>query len=280
MSVSVTPERPVKKWRVITFGMIAALLALVFLIVFFGAPLLFSPWVVLDSSSPTYHAALHRWHDSVNAAFDAILIGGSLIGLVWRGQKQPLLAQFFLLGFFIFSLLQIVFRPEVVSVVLPVVILGLFVLTYPAPRALLHLAPEGKWSLPLLVLSTLTLLVLAPDIWRNLTLQITDTTSEHAQNWHWAIAAAVDIAILLAGFLSSTRRAGWKVLGCLTGLTLGYLGTAALLLPIQAGSWGIIGGALSGLGGLGYLAATLYEPRTRARRSQATLSETLLSNSK
>ena len=280
MPVSVTPERPIKKWRVITFGILAALLALVFLIVFFGAPLLFSPWMVLDSSSPTYHAALHRWHDSVNGAFDAILIGGSLIGLVWRGQKRPLLAQFFLLGFFIFSLLQIVFRPEVVSIVLPVVILGLFVLTYPTPRALLRLVPEGRWSLPLLLLSMLTLLLLAPDIWHNLSLQITDTTSEHAQNWHWAIAAAVDIAILLAGFLSATKRAGWKVLGSLTGLTLGYLGAAALLLPTQAGSWGIIGGGLSGLGGLGYLAATLYEPRTKAARPQATLSERVLSHNK
>lgn len=37
MSVSVTPERPVKKWRVIVFAVVAALFALVFLVVFYGA---------------------------------------------------------------------------------------------------------------------------------------------------------------------------------------------------------------------------------------------------
>jgi hypothetical protein len=283
MSVTTTPARPVKKWRVIVFGIVAALLALVFLLVFFGAPLLLSPWIVLDSSTPTYHGEIHRWHGSIIAAFAAILIGGSLIGLVWQGQKRPLLAQFFLLGFFLFSLVQIVFRPGgpgIADFVLPVVIVGLFVLAYPTPLALVRLTPKGRWSSPLLVLSALTLLLLAPDIWHNLSLQITDTTSEHAQNWHWAIAAAADIAIIIAGFLAATKRPGWKVLGSLVGLTLVYLGVAALLLPAQAGSWGIIGSMLSGLGGLGYLAATLYAPRTRATPTQAITPETSLSRSK
>ncbi len=273
MSVSITPERPVKKWRVIVFGVVAALLALVFLVVFFGAPLLFSPWIVLDSSSPTYHAALHRWHDAVDAAFTAILIGGCLLGLVWQGQKRPLLAQFFLLSFLLFSLVQIAFRPGgpgVADFAVPVVMLGLFALTYPAPRALLRLTPEGRWSRSLLALSLLVALLLVPDIWHNLGLQLTDKTSEHAQNWHWAIAALTDVALIVASFLASTKRPGWQVLGMLVGSAFLYLAVAALLLPMQAGSWGIIGGLLSGVGGLSYQGIMVYEMRTTpALRSQS-----------
>ena len=264
MSVSVAPERPVKKWRVIVFGVVAAVYALVFLVVFFGAPLLLSPWIVLDSSSPTYHAALHRWHDAVNAAFTAILIGGCLVGLAWQGQKRPLLAQFFLLSFLLFSLVQIIFRPGgpgVADFVVPVVILGLFALTYPAPRALVRLTPEGRWSRPLLAFSLLAVLLLVPDIWHNLGLQLTDKTSEHAQNWQWAIAACTDVALLVAGFLTATKRPGWQVLGILVGAAFLYLAVAALLLPTQAGSWGIIGGLLSGVGGLSYLGVISYEMR-------------------
>ena len=270
MSVPVTPEWPIKKWRVILFGVVAALLALVFLVVFFGAPLLLSPWIVLDSSSPTYHAAIHRWHDAVNAAFTAILIGGCLLGLVWQGQKRPLLAQFFLLSFLLFSLVQIAFRPGgpgVADFVVPVVILGLFALAYPAPRALLRLTPEDQWSRPLLAFSLLAVLLLVPDIWHNLGLQLSDKTSEHAQNWHWAIVACADVALLVASFLASTKRPGWLVLGMLVGSTLLYLAVAALLLPTQAGSWGIIGGLLSGVGGLSYLGVLSYEMRTTAALS-------------
>lgn len=85
---------------------------------------------------------------------------------------------------------------------------------------------------------------------------------------------------VIAGFLALTKRPGWKVLSILVSLTLVYLSVAALLLPTQAGSWGMSGGVLSVLGVLGYLAAMLYEPRTRVMRTQAPLSSTTLSNSK
>ena len=55
---------------------------------------------------------------------------------------------------------------------------------------------------------------------------------------------------VIAGFLALTKRPGWKVLGILVSLTLVYMSVAALLLPTQAGSWGMSDGVLSVLGGL------------------------------
>jgi hypothetical protein len=67
--------------------------------------------------------------------------------------------------------------------------------------------------------------------------------------------------LVLAGVLSSTKRPGWQLLGLITGVTYLYLGSMALLLPGYAGSWGVTGGVLGLLAGLGYLTATLVEAR-------------------
>ncbi|EFH82179.1 hypothetical protein [Ktedonobacter racemifer] len=45
MSVITTPERSVKKWRVMVFAVVAALFALLCLIGFFGAAGLLVPWI-------------------------------------------------------------------------------------------------------------------------------------------------------------------------------------------------------------------------------------------
>ena len=128
--------------------------------------------------------------------------------------------------------------------------------------------------MPLLIVSTLAAVLIAPDIWRNIALQISDKTSEHALSMHWMISFDVDILLLIAGFLVSTKRAGWMSLFIILGIAFLYLGAAALSVPTQTGSWGTIGGVLSILGGLGYITIAVYEMRDGAKQAQTAVPQT------
>jgi uncharacterized membrane protein YebE (DUF533 family) len=65
--------------------------------------------------------------------------------------------------------------------------------------------------------------------------------------------------LVIGGVLTAAKRPGWRVLGNLIGISFLYLGATALLVPGNAGSWGIVGAVLGILGGLGFIAATVYE---------------------
>ena len=261
MPVSVTPERVVEKWRVIVFGIVAVLLALFFMLGQFSLPSLAAPWVLLDSATKTYHPEIHRWHDAMWGVLNAILAGGILLALVWRGQKRPLLAQFFALTMLISSIVFIAVDPTHFFEYIPFVVLVIFVVAYPAPRALLNLAPAGRISVPLLALGILAAVLLAPDVYRNIVLQIYDRTSEHGQNMHWLLSALTDALLIVAGLLICTKRPGWKSLGVITGITFLYLGAAAITVPYHPGSWGTLGGVISVLGGINFIVVTFYEAR-------------------
>jgi hypothetical protein len=261
MFVSVTAERAVKKWRVIVFAIVAILLALFFMLGQDGLPSLAEPWVLLETASKTYHPEIHRWHDAMWGILNALLLGGSLLALVWQGQRRPLLAQFFALATLISSISFIAFDPTHFFEFIPVVVLVIFLVAYPAPRALFSFAPEGRISVLLLAGSILAALLLTPDVYRNVTWQIFDKTSEHGQNLHWLLSAVVDILLVAAGLLASTKRPGWKSLGVITGIGFLYAGAAAVTVPFHPGSWGTLGGVISMLGGINFLVATFYEAR-------------------
>ncbi len=267
MSVSVTSERTVKKWRIIVFAVVAALLALFFLLGQGGLPSLAEPWVLLETASKTFHPEIHRWHDAMWGILNAILVGGSLLALIWQGQKRPLLAQFFALAMLICSIVFIAVDPTHFFEYIPLITFVVFLAAYPAPRALLNFAPEGRISIPLLALGTLAALLLAPDVYRNIVLQIYDRTSEHGQNFHWLLSALTDVLLVVAGLLTSTKRPGWKSLAVITGIAFIYAGAAAITVPYHPGSWGTIGGVISTLGGINFIAATFYEARHTTQQS-------------
>jgi len=264
MSLSAIPQNEVKKWRVIVFVIVAGLLVLLSL---YGG--FFD--LLLLSGQPGFPSDIHRWHEAQSGTLGAILFAGSLMALLWRPQHKPLLAQFVVLSIAIAALCFATltgagFNPIVLAV--GVGLTGMIVAAYPKPRALMNFAREGSLSYPLLALTVIAAIFLAPIAARELNWQILGMTAQdvHALHYHWLTSVVLTLLLLLAGSLSAAKGAGWQALGFVTGVAYLYLGSMALILPDYAGSWGTIGGVLGLLGGLGYITTTFVEAR-RTRKT-------------
>ena len=122
-------------------------------------------------------------------------------------------------------------------------------------------------SYPLLAITVIAAIFLAPILARELNYQILGMTQHdvHALNYHWLTSVGLTLLLILGGSLAATKQPGWKVLACIIGIAFLYLGSVAILLPGYAGSWGTIGGILAILGGLGYLVSMLVEARMSRR---------------
>ena len=269
MSSVARPQPEVKKWHVIVFVIVAGLLAL--LALYAGV---FN--LLLLPGQSGFPSEIHLWHQAQSGAFTTLLLGGSLLALLWQPQRKPLLAQFVLLSLAIINLgfatvSGFGFLPTWLAV--GMVLIGLFAAAYPSLRGLVSFSPEGAFSLTLLALSLLAAVFLAPIAWRELHYQWAGVSAHdvHTLNYHWLTSVILAVLLVLAGVLSATKRPGWQILGLITGVTYLYLGSMALLLPYYAGSWGVIGGVMGLVAGLGYISAALVEAH---RSTQATPSTT------
>ena len=211
---------------------------------------------------------LHRWHEAMWGAVTGILEGGVLLTLLWRPRQNPLLMQFMALAVIGAALIVLPFEPSLLFVI---VMMTLVVVAYPRPRALLDLSREGALSRPLLVLSLVAAVLIVPYIVRLEFWQIHNVGGEQATANEWVGDVEHSAFLLLAMFLASTKRPGWRTLGILTGVVFLYLGVAALALPNHAGSWGITGGIAALIGGLLYIVATIRESRKAKDNSSQTL---------
>ena len=274
MSVPTLSQGETKKqrvhWRTIVFVVITALVALLFVTDLRSA---LAPWGLLNGQDyGVSHPEVHLWHAAIQAVVTGILISGPLFALLWRPRERPLLVQYLALAALISALVNVPFiGPFSLVIVLPIL---LVVALYPAPRKLLTFSREEPFSRLLLVLSLLAIVLLAPLMWRELLWQIQGVGGEQATTQQWISDVEHTLLLLLAGVLASTKRPGWQPLSLLTGVVFLYLGSAALIIPNQAGSWGVLGGVLGVLGGLAYLGATLYEMRRTRKRMQIPASET------
>ena len=262
MAPIATQMRQGRAWRQILFSGLAAVMGLAFLVAFGGIFAALSPWMPLDPSDPG--AVIHRWHDAQWGALAGVLFAGSLFALARRPLAKPLLLQFLVLASAIVALLRIAFVAPGSSLFL--IPLLLVFAAYPAPRALLDWSRPARFSLVLLLLTAALAVLLAPDIWRAWQLQQV-SADPHAQAGHWILSISIEAVLILAGVLSATKRPGWQALSVVTGLALIYLGLAAIATPGYAGSWGMLGGALSTLGGWAFLGAMIWETR-RTRAAQ------------
>lgn len=259
MASSALPQLEAKKWRVIVFVIVAGLLAL---LAWFGG----IPDLLLLPGQSGFPSDIHRWHEAQAGAFMALLLGGTLLALVWQPQRKPLLALFLVLSL---ALACIAFATISGAGFIPLVLvigavfIALIVLAYPAPRALLKFRGNGTLSYPLLALTIIAAILLAPIVARELSWQILGMTGHdvHAMNYHWLTSVLLALLLILAGSLTATKQAGWQILGLITGVTYLYLGAMGELLPDYAGSWGAIGGILGLLAGAAYITMTLLEAR-------------------
>jgi len=232
-----------RNWRTIVFRILAVLVALYFVTNFRLIP---APWIAGDDPD------FQRWSDAMTVAI-AILTVGSLLAVIWRPRRMLLPLQYLAIAT-VLAVIEIApFEgPYIFVVAIPLV----FVITaYPEPHSLMSLSPVGSISRPLLALSLVAMVLLAPGLWLTFSRELQGMSGDWITNFEHTVS------LLLAGILTSTKRPGWQVLGVLTGAALLYLGAAALAVPDAPGSWGTAGGILALLGGAAYVTLTLFEAR-------------------
>jgi hypothetical protein len=273
MSALTKHQGEAKRWHVILFDAIAGLLILLMLFAS-GRDLLLLP----DQSG--FPSIIHRWHEAQSGAFMTILLAGSLLALLWKPQTKPLVMQYILISIGIVCILfatatGVGFMPVVLVVGL--VFIAILAAAYPRPRDLLSFRSDASLSYPLLAVTVVAAILLAPIIARELNYQILGMTQQdvHALNYHWLTSVALALLLILGGSLAATRRPGWRVLAVIIGIAYLYLGSMALLLPDYAGSWGTIGGVLGLLAGLAYIGVTLLEVQRARRAAQETTTKNI-----
>jgi hypothetical protein len=230
------------------------------------------PWVTLGcpgcpDGPVDYHIDLQRWHGAEHGALLGVLFAGALIGLLWRARQRPLLLQFYALGHAILLIGYLPVRPaatadaSIISFSIGVVITTtLLAALFPTPRQLFSLA-GGRFSPRLFGAAVASALALAPVTLRNLQWQLSGFGGEHAEEARWMGAVILAVCLVLAALLTSSRRPGWQVLGAIISLAYVYLGVAAITVPDQPGSWGVLGGLAAIIGGLAYAALIAAEAR-------------------
>ncbi|HAT44170.1 MAG TPA: hypothetical protein DEV72_07330, partial [Ktedonobacter sp.] len=126
MSLTKTHTTPItssKNWRAKGFTLITSLLALA-LMAAAGAEF-FHAWILRDAADGP-----HLWHISELVGL-AILLAGTLLALLRRPEKKPLLAQFLVLSMVILAVGVMFFEIKAAALF---IVMGLFVATYPATR--------------------------------------------------------------------------------------------------------------------------------------------------
>src|SRR2546430_5101513 len=135
MSSSTKSQGEVKRWHVILFDTIVVLLTLLALFASVRD-------LLLLPGQSGFPSVIHRWHEAQSGAFMTILLGGSLLALLWKPQNKPLLMQYivFSIGIvciFFATVTGAGFTPIVL--VIGVVLIGILVAAYPRPRDLLKI---------------------------------------------------------------------------------------------------------------------------------------------
>ena len=239
--------------RRVAFAVVTGLVGLLF---FTNAKEAAAPWIE-QAANGFAHPGISRWHAAVEGSVDAIFVGAALLALVWRPPTKPLLLQNVIAVTLILDLILLPFRELFLLVfTLPIIIVAAL---YPWPRTLFQLSRPTTISWAFLALVVVAAALLAPVIWHSFSLNM-QPAERHNQ---WITDVEHILVLIISGVAVSTLRAGWPWLGTFIAVAYLYLGVAALTIPNQPGSWGLVGGALALVGGVGYLAATVWELRRR-----------------
>lgn len=244
-----------RDWRAIAFRVVSGVIVLFVLVLMGGLFGLAAPWGGPGGEPAAAHPEIHRWHSAQWATLMAILLSGSLLAAIRRPRENPVLVQFAvlaLIGFFLVATTVTGMEAEMLA--FPIMA-GLLALTYPAPRTLASFGSDRGMSVPLLALTVVATVVLLPDAWRGIQLQMAGG-NEHAALGHWQASTIITLWIVVGGVLAATRGGGWRKMSTIIAIAFLYLGVAALSIPQHDGSWGTMGGIVSILGGVVFAAIT------------------------
>ena len=192
------------------------------------------------------------WHYGAHGVLVALLFGGGLLSLIWKGQLKPLVLQFYIVGHVVFILIAIVTYDTMLTMPFVLVMFMavnlILIGTYYKPKDLFKLHLKEKANKPLLYLTMAAALLLLPQIWEGLQMQWTQVDGE----FRWGEMAVMYMALILAGLGAALGKNGERVLSVLASLSYLYLAILSFSIPNYAGSWGYLGGGLSLLLSAGY----------------------------
>ena len=160
-----TSSNNIKKWRARGFSLLISLFALALFAA--GGFEFFNAWILREPDQIP-----HLWHISELVGL-AIILGGTMLTLLRQPEKKPLLAQFLVLALSILAVGVMFFEIRAAALF---IVIGLFIALYPDTRALLSFSREGRISLPILGLTVLMALFLAPVAVREIQWQIMGMT--------------------------------------------------------------------------------------------------------
>jgi hypothetical protein len=243
-SLPTTAEAPARLRRIV-FVVVAVAIAAMFSTACLN---LLAPWsgVNLDHSVDPNS---HRWHHGLEGAVDALVVA-AIIALLIKPHSRSLLAQYIATAALLAGSIIIPFVGPAFLIIVGALLL--IPAAYPKPAALLRRPSMTGTSVPLLAVAGAAAVALLARAAQELTWQVTGHLGEHATSTAWATDAEHLVLLAAAGLAAATRGPGWKILTAGCAAVFAYLGTVAVTLPDQPGSWGLIGGVAA------YLAAMLF----------------------
>ncbi|CAN5368155.1 hypothetical protein BH20ACT9_BH20ACT9_04610 [soil metagenome] len=232
--------------RRIGFLVAAALVALLAGIAAYGLPALVLPLTYSGDR------VIHRVHDLGHGVLMGGLITVALLSQLRHPERKIAAMQQFALavGAFVLALLvTLSLNPFVVVFVLIVALLGFL---HPARHALLR--SPGKPDAAMLAIVAGGAIPLAWYAVAQAVLQLTsDAGNPHAEEFHYASMSALAVGLVLVGGLAAFRTQGWRVPAWCAGLGTIWIGLASVVFPHYEGSFGVVGGLVAVVGGVGYL---------------------------
>ena len=252
--------------RLIIFRVLAGLAGAFFL---FTLPQAISPWgaVTLSNMDGVTDPNLHRWSAALAGGPD-LGMAGLLLYLAWRPLAAPLALQWIALAAIVFLMVNVPFVGVYIAVIAVPIILVL--VAYPHPRELLTPPWTDGVRVPLFALGIVAAALLLTDAGRSLAAQLRGA-DELAANFDWASNAEHVVNTALAAVLVGMRRPGAQALGVMAAAVLAFMGAAAISVPADPGSWGLIGGAAAIAIGVVLLVATLSPQRRSELAAQDSL---------
>ena len=161
------------------------------------------------------------------------------------------------------SLLLILSAPPALPVI---VLIGVLWLLRPRQE---RPVPAGRPSAILLVLVVAAAVPLTAYALTHAELQRTDSTSEHAEFYHWVETSFYAASILLLGLLAALQPAAYRFSAWSAGLALAILGGGSLLLGDYVSALDTSWAWAALAGGIVFVGVAEWEFRRSARRTGA-----------